>query len=99
MSSVDDQKQHWTVDKRIPLALIVTIVLQTAGFGVWVGGINNRVASLEEYRLQHMPASSSREGRIIRLETLAQGVAEAIGDIKGTLAEMNRKLDRQTPRP
>lgn len=99
MSSVDDQKQHWTVDKRIPLALIVTIVLQTAGFGVWVGAINNRVASLEEYRLQQVPASSSREGRIIRLETLAQGVAEAIGDIKGTLAEMNRKLDRQTPRP
>lgn len=94
MSDIPDSKQHWTVDKRIPLALVITIVLQTGGLVWWAATISSRVAVLEQFRIEQVPAASSREGRIIRLETLAQGVAEALADVKTTLAEMNRKLDR-----
>lgn len=92
--SIPDSKQNWTVDKRIPLALVITITLQTGGLVWWAATISSRVASLEEYRQQQIPAATAREGRIIRLETLAQGVAESLTDVKSTLAEMNRKLDR-----
>lgn len=96
--SAPSPADHWTVDKRIPLAFVIAILIQTAGAVWWASAISARVASLEEYRQQQAPAAASREGRIIRLETLAQGVAESLIDMKATLADMNRKLDR-TSRP
>lgn len=42
------EKDHWSVDKRIPLALILTLIAQSAGAIWWAAGINQRVVSLEK---------------------------------------------------
>lgn len=38
----------WHLDKRVPVALIITILLQTVGAGIWVGTIASRVTTLEQ---------------------------------------------------
>ena len=42
------EPRAWVIDKHIPLALILTILAQTAGFGWWAGTISTRVTALEQ---------------------------------------------------
>lgn len=76
---------HWVLDKRIPLAVVITIIMQTAGMVWWAANLSGRVASLEESR--SAISSTGQEGRIIRLETVVVGV-------QGVLSNIDRKLDR-----
>lgn len=74
---------HWVLDKRIPLAVVVTIILQTAGMVWWAANLSNRVSNLE----QTSTNERDRGDRLIRLETQQEAVKETLGTI-------NRKLDR-----
>jgi len=46
----EHQKEPWHLDKRVPLALIGAILLQTFTIGFWVSSINERVTALESFR-------------------------------------------------
>ena len=43
---------HWTLDKRVPISIIITIVLQTIAFvylgTTWKADIDHRIGSLEK---------------------------------------------------
>lgn len=43
-------REPWHLDKRIPLALIGAILVQTGAAFWWASSINERVASLESWR-------------------------------------------------
>lgn len=43
-------RQPWHLDKRIPLALIGAILVQTGAAFWWASSVNERVTSLEESR-------------------------------------------------
>ena len=47
MTTSQIDKAHWTVDKKVPLALIFAIFLQTSGAFWWAGKVDSRIASLE----------------------------------------------------
>ena len=72
--------EQWHLDKKVPIALIVTIVMQTAVFLVWVGGIDVRVHRNEE----EINALSLREARLedqisrspLRMQPLVPGHIE-----------------------
>lgn len=76
--SEPEQDRHWHLDRRVPLALIVTILLQTGGIVWWAAGISARVDQLEK---QHVSLSPSTE-RIVRVETKLEAVFDAISEIK-----------------
>lgn len=78
-----EQRTHWTLDKKIPLALIVTIMLQTAAAIWWAASINWRVGQLEK----SVDNSSSLSTRVVKLEVLMEQVKETANTIE-------RKLDR-----
>lgn len=40
-------KQHWSVDRKVPLALIFAIFMQTAGAFWWAGKVDSRLTYLE----------------------------------------------------
>ena len=40
-------RNDWAIDKRIPVALIFTLLVQTAGFAFWVGQLSIRIDQLE----------------------------------------------------
>lgn len=67
-------EEHWTLDKRIPLALIFAIVLQTSGFAFWVGTLSTRVEQLEA-AVTRRAADPDRITRLeVRLETVLESV-------------------------
>lgn len=79
----DLQTDHrWHLDRRVPLALILAIVVQTAALGIWVGTIQTRVSQLEKIQ----DARSSQLERIVTVESRLAFMAE-------TLSRLERKID------
>jgi hypothetical protein len=62
----DDMQQdrEWHLDKKVPLALILTLALQSGAFIWWAAKADNRLDNLERDR----PVSTSQVERIVRLE-------------------------------
>lgn len=68
----------WHLDKRVPLALIITIGIQTAA-GIWfLSKLDSRVASLEETRQATAPQSD----RLTRVEVKIEGIQAGVERIE-----------------
>lgn len=63
-------ENHWHLDKRVPIALIFTIFIQTATMGVWVGSIQSRVDANE----RAIAASADTAERLARIEAILERV-------------------------
>jgi len=70
----EQSENHWHVDKRVPIALILTLAVQTLAMGIWVGSINARVDGLEEENRN----SQDFQARLIRIETLQETILERL---------------------
>lgn len=90
-SREDDDDMHepepqWHLDKRVPLAIIITIFLQTAGFiyvvSTWKADVDARLSQLEKSDTDRKP----QESRLIRLE-------ERLESIKSSLVRIESKLE------
>jgi hypothetical protein len=46
------EKEHWVVDKKIPVALVITLLVQTGGVIWWSSQLNSRVNMIEERNLK-----------------------------------------------
>lgn len=103
MADGNRSDNHWTLDKRIPLTLVVLIIGQTVGAFVWAANIANAVASLEG-RVQTLESSEKdRATNLVRLsESLARldersrQQADLLIEIKAQLVRLN---DRAAPVP
>ena len=51
MTKTVDTEKEWHLDKRVPIALICTLLAQTFILGWWTSRIDSRVASLEQDRV------------------------------------------------
>jgi hypothetical protein len=67
--------EPWHLDKRVPIALIATILIQTAGIVWWASGItgtvgdhDRRLARLEANDVEMARAFSTAVERLARLE-------------------------------
>jgi hypothetical protein len=81
LSDSNQENGRWHLDKRVPIALIVTIAMQTGAFIWWTATITQRVTTLEL-------RSASRDQlpeRIVRLETQYSNITEGISEIKQLL--------------
>ena len=80
---MDESNPHWTIDKRVPLALIMAIVLQTGSIAFFMGALSVRV-SQNEQRLEMSAGNSAR----------LTGVEVQLRAIDGTLQRFERLLER-----
>jgi hypothetical protein len=87
MSETDDRQ--WHLDKKVPLALIMTIIGQTVVAAWGASNLWTRVGELE----RQMQIAAPQFERIIRLETKVDGITGSLSEIK---ALINR---RGEPRP
>lgn len=78
MSKEGDIEKQWHLDRRVPLALILTLVAQTFGFGWWASGLTTRVEALERHQL----STSTQGDRLVRLETQVQYLVDSINELK-----------------
>jgi hypothetical protein len=71
----------WHLDKRVPLALIAAILLQSAAFGFWVGGLAARVVHVEQWQSDNR----SIDARLAVLETQTAEIRRMLGRIEDRL--------------
>lgn len=74
-STVDGE---WHLDKRVPIALILTLVLQTGGLVWWASSLSERVNALERTR----DATAPQGDRLTRVEVKLENVQSGIEEIK-----------------
>lgn len=86
MSEAEDRQ--WHLDKKVPLALIMTIIGQTVVAAWGASNLWTRVGELE----RQMRLASPQFERIIRLETKVDGITGSLSEIK---ALINRRIDQR----
>ena len=85
----------WHLDKRVPVALIVTIMSGFAGGTWWIAEINSRVNHIERMQLQ----SSGDSGQIIQIKEQLRGIERIVQRLEQYLDNRRtEKTDRQYPR-
>ena len=79
----------WHLDRRIPIALIIALIIQTAGAVWWASALAQRVSALEEKQntaAMVAPVQSDRLTRVeTRVETIQRDVTEIKSDIKSLI--------------
>ena len=81
-SPEDPANGPWHLDKRVPVALILALVVQTFGLGWWAASISWRVTSLERWK------DDSKE-----VAADIAVVKSQISDIKATVQRIDDKLN------
>ena len=79
------QDHQWHLDKKVPIALIFTIVAQTVAVVWWAAKADNRLDNLEKAG----SSGSAQAERIVRLETKMDSVVDAVTDLKVILRSRN----------
>jgi hypothetical protein len=86
MTEAEDRQ--WHLDKKVPLALIMTIIGQTVVAAWGASNLWTRVGQLE----RQMQLASPQFERIIRLETKVDGITGSLSEIK---ALINRRIEQR----
>ena len=84
---MSENNNHWTLDKRIPIALILAIVAQTFGWVWWAASSTLRLDYIES----SLAEMRTTERRLTRLEQIAENQNRALDRIE-------EKLDRAVER-
>jgi hypothetical protein len=82
------QDRQWHLDKRVPLALIMTIIGQTIVAAWGASNLWTRVGELE----RQMQTAAPQFERIVRLETKVDGITGVLSEIK---ALINRRTEQR----
>lgn len=94
MADVQAERSHWSLDKRIPIALIFTVVVQTAIGFIWVGGIAETVSqhekTIEDFRANGTPGVREK---LSRLEAQKDGINQRLDRIDTGIDRLGQKLD------
>jgi hypothetical protein len=69
---------QWHIDKKVPIALIITLAIQTVTIVWWAATLSTRVEQLERAAVAYAPQVE----RVIRLEEKIGVVQQGITDIK-----------------
>lgn len=81
-----EERPHWTVDRKVPLALIFAIAIQTAGALWWASQMTSTVDTLKTA----VASLSQSPERLVRLETKVEGIGAQLTEIKGSIAQLVR---------
>lgn len=87
MTDMTKQETHWHLDKRVPVAIIIALMMQTAGALLWAGAASERLSTLEG-RTQNLSQMSVRTARL----------EEQVTYMRATLDRIENKLDRSISR-
>lgn len=97
MNGTPDDRR-WHLDRRVPIALIVTLLIQAAAALWWARGAEDRIFKLEAETaglVQSLATATDRltelRERVIRIEGLTENVSRSLDKI-------DRKLEAE-PRP
>lgn len=84
--------EHWTLDKRVPLAIVFALLAQLVGFAWYAARLDSRIENLETRQQENkeLLTSVDREardvfGRLVRLEEKQSTTLEILQRIERSL--------------
>lgn len=81
MTEKSPDDRQWHLDKRVPLALIITIVVQTIGVSWWAATTSIRLEMVE----RKMDAAAPQAERLIRLDEKVGVIQQSVNEIRTEL--------------
>jgi len=85
-----EEDSQWHLDKRVPVAIIFALLMQTIGAFWWAATITERVAHLERTGI----VNRELHDRVIRLEAQQIITNTLLSEIRDDIRSQNRR-DRQ----
>ncbi|MBN8968928.1 MAG: hypothetical protein J0G95_10760 [Rhizobiales bacterium] len=85
------EEGNWTVDRKIPLAMIFAIAVQTGTFVWWMAGINERVNVLEKASAAVTVAAPVQSDRLTRVESRVESAQRDLAEIKADVKSLIRR--------
>jgi len=83
----DDISAHWSLDKRVPIAALLAVVLQTGAMIWWASGVEARVGQLEQRHDSTLPS------RIAVVESKVDTANQNFGYNRAVMDKIDGKLD------
>src|SRR5262249_6440820 len=75
------ERGHWHLDRRVPIALLAAILMQTAAFGFWVGGLVARVGHVEQWQTENPRV----DARLAVLESQTAEIMRIVGRLESRM--------------
>ncbi len=85
--SIESEKQ-WHLDKRIPVTLIATLIIQTVAIGIWLGTLQARLNYVENA----LDRRDSDASRLAVVETTVTSLDRTLQEIKVELRRLGEKI-------
>ena len=85
---ISDEISNWRIDKRIPIALLMTLILQIFAGLIWATQLNARVGTLENQAI----STSNFGEKLARIDERLQGMKQYMEDIKHQIEIVNGRL-------
>jgi hypothetical protein len=79
--SDNSPSKHWHLDKRVPIALILTLLLQTGAGAWWMASTTEKIFVLEK----RLDAISPQADRLTRVEVNIEDIKTSLTEIKQAL--------------
>lgn len=76
-----EDENNWHLDKKVPIALIVTLVLNIGATSWWAATASEKLASLE----RRIDLAAPQADRLTRVETKLENVQDSLTEIKSML--------------
>lgn len=73
---------NWHLDKRVPIAMILAIAMQTGGWIWWASATAQRLDHVEREVQRQMTAAPPQADRLTRVEVKLEAVQDGITEIK-----------------
>lgn len=90
---MQEQDKHWSVDRRVPIALIWTLLAQTAAAVWWASG-QSELNSAQERRIAALEAQRNSE----RLSERMHSLEAQVSDAKQLLLRIDERTQRLAER-
>lgn len=91
----DPAEASWHFDRRIPIALIATILIQTGTAVWWASSVNSFIADTKENELEIVKrveavesAGTEADRRLVRFEVLLEGVTDQLKEQRQILTQI-----------
>lgn len=83
----DPASRSWHLDKRVPVALLISLAVQTGAIIWWAAGITARLEQVE----RQQAASAPHSERLTRVETRLEAVQSGIERIERLVSQPRAK--------
>ncbi len=75
---IDKSDSSWHLDRKVPVAIILTLMMQTAGIVWWGATASERLNALE----RKVDLAAPQADRLTKVETRLEAVQDGISEIK-----------------